>query len=411
MLDEKQNKILVILRNIPVFQGLSDPDLEKIVPLLELIAYPSNSLIINEGAEGDSMFIIKNGSARVTRTDEGHEHILISNLDSGSYFGELSLIDALPRSANVFSNEDTEMFRLNKSDFDTLLKDNIYIANNFYRNCLTETFSRFRHILANFTFAQHTLNEKSAILDDINDDLYHARTVQSYFIDTENLNRECCILEGLRHSYVYEPCIEVGGDFLNIMKLSDSKAGVIIADVEGHGITASLATGILKGALSIIIDELGVRPIELMSFLNKHFMEVVSKLYVTCYYAIIDLENKKVQMSKAGHHHPLFWKKSINGFIAIDCMGPGLGILADPQFSIVEYDIEEGDKILFYTDGIIEQVNENMDMYSHSRMKEKFRALANSGLENILDELFKDLKEFSSGTEFVDDITLLLLEL
>ncbi len=405
-----ESDIINILINIPIFQELKREDLEKIVPLLKPITYPSNTRIIKEGARGTSMYVIKKGTVKITRTGSDGEEIFIGNQYSGSYFGEFSLIDNLPRSAHVTSIEDTEIFQLSKQDFDKLLYENDMIAKNFYKNCLTETFSRFRDTVSNFTFSQHNLKEKSAELDEINKDLSLAKKLQGYFINTDYLEKEQISENYIKHSYIYHPCIAIGGDFLNVVNPDMDQISIIIADVQGHGIAAALATGALKSAFSIKIQELYEKPIELMKFLNKHFIDVISQLFATCYYASINTNKRKIVMAKAGHHHPLFWKKRLNDFIEIQCMGTGLGIIAEPKFGQVELDYEAGDKILFFTDGIIEQMNDKKEMYSKARLESKVGELIQRGEQEILNKLFQDLKEFAQGTQFDDDVTLLLFE-
>ncbi|TFH40143.1 MAG: cyclic nucleotide-binding domain-containing protein, partial [Chrysiogenales bacterium] len=175
-------EIIGILGNIPIFQGLEKTDYAEILPLLRLEKYPPGAQIIREGAQGDSMCIIIRGTVRVTKTDESEVEIPLEILYPGSYFGEFSLVDNMPRSANVIGIDETELFRLEKRDFDALLSKNITIANAFYKNCLEVTFSRFRTIISNFAFSQGDLRVTSSKLDAINRDLSLAKTIQNYFI-------------------------------------------------------------------------------------------------------------------------------------------------------------------------------------------------------------------------------------
>ena len=405
-----ESDVLNILANIPVLQDLSRKDLQKIVPLLKSHTFPPETHIIKEGSKGTSMYIIKRGTVKITRAGAEGEEVLIGYHYAGSYFGEFSLIDNLPRSANVISIDETDIFQLTKDEFDKLLSENEIIARTFYKNCLQETFSRFRDTVSNFTFSQLNLREKSAVLDEINKDLSLAKKLQGYFINTEYLENDHSAGKEIKHSYIYQPCIAIGGDFLNIVQPERNYISVIIADVQGHGITAALATGVLKSAFSIIIQELHKKPIEIMKFLNRHCYEVISQLFATCYYASINTADKKIVMSKAGHHHPLFWKRTLNDFVPIDCMGTGLGIIADPKYGKVELTYEPGDKILFYTDGIIEQMNDRKEMFSKKRLENRVREFILNGEKEILNKLFQDLKNFSRREQFDDDITLLLFE-
>jgi serine phosphatase RsbU (regulator of sigma subunit) len=410
MTSNKDRDIIDILRNIPIFQGLTENDYTEIIPLLRPEKYLPGDHIIREGTHGDSMCVIVRGSVKVTKTSETSEEILLETLYSGSYFGEFSLVDNMPRSANVIGVEDTELFRLEKKDFDSLLAKNSTISRAFYKNCLEVTFSRFRNIISNFAFSQDTLRQKSSILDELNRDLSQAGKIQSYFINRELLDHEHSFLPSVRHSYLYRPCQEIGGDFLNVTEFSPGLASIIIADIMGHGITAALGTGVLKSACSMAVDGMGKEPTRLMKFLNHHFLNVIPDLYATCYYALVDMKKKKIKLAKAGHPHPLFWKTKKQDFIDIHCQGTGLGLVKKARFGHVEYPLEKGDRILFFTDGIIEQENPHREMYTEARLRNVFRDLILRNDDAIVHRIYDDVKSFASRRAVEDDITLLLLE-
>lgn len=191
-----EKDITNILGNIPIFQGLSDGDYAEIIPLLKSETYAPGARIIKEGAHGDSMCVIVKGTVTVSKTDETGEDIPLETLYAESYFGEFSLVDNMPRSANVTSIEETELFRLEKKDFDELLMKNRRISASFYKNCLEVTFSRFRNIISNFAFSQHDLRKKSTILEELNRDLSNARNIQNYFINRDLLDHEHSFLPG-----------------------------------------------------------------------------------------------------------------------------------------------------------------------------------------------------------------------
>ncbi|NCC45336.1 MAG: serine/threonine-protein phosphatase, partial [Clostridia bacterium] len=129
-----------------------------------------------------------------------------------------------------------------------------------------------------------------------------------------------------------------------------------------------------------------------------------------CYYSIIDTESKKIIFAKAGHHHPFFWNSATDSFNNITSLGPGLGIIDDPLYSAVEMEYNAGDKLLFFTDGIIEQRNDDNKMYTTGRLSTSFKNAITDNESNILDRLFEDLHAFSGDMEYEDDITMLLYE-
>ena len=108
--------------------------------------------------------------------------------------------------------------------------------------------------------------------------------------------------------------------------------------------------------------------------------------------------------------HPLIWKGENDDLLKIDPPGPGLGIMAQLKFTEVRVNIEEGDKILFYTDGIIEQKGVSGEMYTHERLEKKFKSYCLDDRKHVVQDLFDDLEKFKGKCDFQDDVTLLLLE-
>lgn len=403
-------RLFHIIEKIPIFKGLQPQAINKIIPLLEEEVFPADTKIIREGALGDSLYIILSGSVRITKKAGKDEEIVINNLYGDAYFGELSLIDNLPRSANVITNEECSIVKLTKSAFNDLLENDTELATHFYKNFLTETFTRFRQMTSDFTFYKHDLEEKKITLDEITKDLTSARKLQDFFINTRNLESTLFQIPGLKQSYIYNPCQEVGGDFLNLVQFNSYQFGAVIADVMGHGITAALATGSFKSAFSIYVKQFGTRPGILMKALNDHFYEEISFLFASCLYAFIDLKWKKIRMARAGHYYPFFYKKKTDRLEDLEFRGTALGMINDAEFEEVEFKTEPGDKLLFFTDGIIEQKNIKDEMYSMERLKQTFLKGIQGGDYDILASINSDFFRFAGQTKIEDDTTLLLLE-
>jgi serine phosphatase RsbU (regulator of sigma subunit) len=399
-----------VLGKVPIFKGLSKSRLEKVLPLLEEEIFPAETYIIKEGTVGDSMYIITEGSVRVLKSVNFAEEMIINHLYSDTYFGELALIDNLPRSASIVTNEKTIILRLRKKLLDHLLINDPDIARIFYKNCLMDTFSRYRKITTDFTTSKHDLQEKSLTLEEISRDLTSAKKLQDFFINSKTLNHREYPIEGLKQSFIYNPCQEIGGDFLNLVEVGHNKYGIVIADVMGHGITAALATGAFKSAFSIMIKDAAENPTLLLASLNNHFFKYISSLFASCIYCFLDMKKKEITIARAGHYFPVFYKKKKNDLLDINMHGTALGIKKHAHFEQIIYPLETGDKILLFTDGIIEQKNNEGEMYSEERLRKKFLKLAQKDGDSILKWIEKDLDQFSNLDKKDDDITLLLME-
>lgn len=406
-----QMDILKTLHSIPLFSGLEMKSLGRLTPLFDKEFFAEGSKILREGEFGDSVYLIADGKVSVTKYSEIlDKEVFITHLNKGSYFGEVSLIDNQPRSASIISDEDTTVLRLRKSVFEKLLLEDKTFAINFYRNCLNETLVRMRETATNLTSSKTDLDQKSTRLNIIDEELSNARLIQDYFVGQDQLSSSCFEKHNIRQSHIYNPYLEVGGDFINLKSYSDDKIGFMIADVMGHGISAALATGVLRSGFSIFSKTYGEKPVELMSHLNEHIYEIFTSLFATGYYALIDMQKAEVSLCKGGHMHPLVWKAKQGNLLPIDLPGPGLGIIRKANFEELIIQLEKGDKMLFFTDGIIEQRNGEGEMFTQERLTSLFNKYCLSEEEKIVKQIYADFQDFCQGMELQDDVTLFLLE-
>jgi serine phosphatase RsbU (regulator of sigma subunit) len=399
-----------ILRKIPIFKGLDENILRSLEVLMEKEKHSKDSMIIEEGEPGESMFILLSGKVRVTKNASGGQQVLITVFEGGTYFGELALIDHRPRSANVIADTEVIVMRLRKHVFDQMLEKNREFAALFYKNCLEETIVRIRETANNLTVSQNVLSQKSNRLEEIDADLSNAKAIQDYFISKDKLSEERLLAKGIRQSFIYRPYLEVGGDFINVIEPNDHSYGIIIADVMGHGISAAMATGVLRGAFTIFSKDSALIPTRLMEKMNRHFYEIFRSMFATCYYAFIDIGIGEARMTKAGHMDPLIWKNDERDLLRLNSPGLGLGIMPDVNYKEIKVRVNSGDKILFFTDGMPEQKNEAGEMYTQERMEALFKKLCLQREKHIVNRLFDDLEAFRGNCAYQDDVTLMLLE-
>lgn len=112
----------VLLKTVPLFSGLADRDLSRISDLMVTKKYRKNNLIFFEDDLGQNLFIIKHGRVKISRIDEKGDEVIFAIMGEGEFFGELSIIDGLTRSATVTSIDDVELLVLRRGDFLDMLQ-------------------------------------------------------------------------------------------------------------------------------------------------------------------------------------------------------------------------------------------------------------------------------------------------
>ena len=138
-------KMVEMLKNVPIFDNLSDEELEAIKQCAVTRNFPKSSVIINEGDTSDSLYIIAKGRVTIYLSDENGKEVILNSQGEGDYFGELALVDDDKRSASVVTAEKSTFLVISKSDFKKVLAAHPELAFNLIRG-LTH---RVRHLTDN----------------------------------------------------------------------------------------------------------------------------------------------------------------------------------------------------------------------------------------------------------------------
>ena len=117
-----------MLRRVPLFSDLPDEYLEKLARVAVKKTYPKDNVIFFEQDEGDSLFIIARGSVKIAKISNEGKEVILAILGLGEFFGDMSLLDGLPRSATVIAVEETEVSSIRRKEFISLINDNPLIA-------------------------------------------------------------------------------------------------------------------------------------------------------------------------------------------------------------------------------------------------------------------------------------------
>ena len=111
------------LKAVPLFSELSDSELDLILRSSRVVSYPKENVVFNEGDSGDSFFVVLSGRVRVVLLGKNGQELILAILERSSFFGEMALLDAAPRSATVITLAKTEFIRVSREQFLTLLRE------------------------------------------------------------------------------------------------------------------------------------------------------------------------------------------------------------------------------------------------------------------------------------------------
>ncbi|MCP3871800.1 MAG: SpoIIE family protein phosphatase [Desulfobacteraceae bacterium] len=234
-------------------------------------------------------------------------------------------------------------------------------------------------------------------------DLQLARDVQQSF-----LPNELPIVKKHRFAALNQPALEIGGDFYNFFKLPANKLGIVLGDVSGKGISASLFMARLTSDFQYY-TLLYPEPEQLLTQINNVLCARAKRgMFVTLVYLLLDPEENRVRIANAGHMSPIYTDEDGLRLLGHDNKkGPPLGIIPDVEFTQETFELEENSNITLFTDGVIEAKNSVGDLYGDKRLLKVIESQPNDP-DLIIKEITRSVDRYATTEGRSDDLTLLV---
>jgi sigma-B regulation protein RsbU (phosphoserine phosphatase) len=244
----------------------------------------------------------------------------------------------------------------------------------------------------------------------LEEELRIARQIQMSLLPAETVT-----LPGLRIAALCLPAAEVGGDYYDLLPLSPTRLGVLVADVSGKGTSAALYMAELKG-LVLSLSRIHESPARLLGEANRILSaNMDSRSFVTMTYAVVDAVRGSMRYARAGHN-PLIHFDAAAGRTRL-LTPPGLGLGLDKQGDQFEQILEEaevpmgkGDVFLFFTDGLSEAMNTKAELFGEDRLRGLLEQSESWGTEEIKEHILAGIRAFVGEAAQHDDMTLVLLK-
>ena len=204
-----------------------------------------------------------------------------------------------------------------------------------------------------------------------------------------------------------DPARQVGGDFYDFFFTGTDRLALVIADVSGKGIPASLFMMRSRAAIRNVAQK-GYSPGRILQEANDELRAGNDgRMFVTVWIGIIDLVSGVMKCANAGHEYPMLYRKGQEYELYKDKHTPVLGLIKDYKLNEYEIKLEAGDSIYVYTDGVPEEQDENDQMYGLDRLKTILNGHRDDTLRGLLSAVYEDIKHFDNNDDQFDDITML----
>jgi len=214
--------------------------------------------------------------------------------------------------------------------------------------------------------------------------------------------------QNLRIAVCYRPMAAVAGDFYEFVGADGKRIGLLVADVTGHGVPAALIASMIKVATQLV-ESCAQDPREVLRGLNHILFKQIHEQYVSAAYLWIDTERGKAWYSAAGHPPLLRWREG--KLERIESNGLLFGVIPDPEYPVRELTIRTGERLLLYTDGLIEAQHGSGEFFGDQKMEEVIRKNQARPPAELLEQMLSEIRAWQPASQpQQDDITLVVID-
>jgi hypothetical protein len=217
------------------------------------------------------------------------------------------------------------------------------------------------------------------------------------------------VLEGASVSSHYRAASEIGGDYFDFLNLPDGEIGVAFGDVSGHGLTSGIVMAMAKSALLVQVGY-DHSPIAVLNVLNDTVMKTAPKrMLMTFFFGVLDPQGQKLRFSSAGHHDPYVYRADNGRIESLSAWGFPLGVRRREPFREYTVHFQPGDRLILYSDGLIEALDDDGEPYGFDRFERVLREAGTKSADDIKKALLQAVKKFTRNRPPEDDQTLVVI--
>lgn len=216
---------------------------------------------------------------------------------------------------------------------------------------------------------------------------------------------------GLEIAQYFEPAKEIGGDYYDYTILDDNVFSITIADVSGKGVPAAFLMALGRSVLKTLTLTGDFAPNENLNELNKIiYSDITEDMFITMMHSKYNKENKTLYYSNAGHNPIVVYRASTDSIELHTVKGVAIGFLEEYKYRQGEIQLNKGDIVIFYTDGITEAENSNKEMFGLERLKEVIYNNKNKSPKELRKVILDSINRFRKDYEQTDDLTFVILK-
>jgi serine phosphatase RsbU (regulator of sigma subunit) len=359
---------------------------------LQVRNYAPGEVVFREGDQDDTMYIIQFGLVAVVKGDLD-DPVVLAHRGAGDVFGEMALLDNQPRSASVIALDDVQLLCVRRADFEELLKSDPAPA----MRILTMISTRLR-MADDIRAAISRLEQKLAR------ELEIAGQLQARLLPTEIPQ-----LPGWEITATLIPARQTSGDYYDFIPLETGRLGIVVADVADKGAASALVMAVSRTLIHSFALYHPDAPDRVFEIANERLLsDTTSDLFVTAFYGVLDPASGQLVYVNAGHNPGYLFKT--NGTLEkLAKTGVPLGMFKGVAWESRTIQIDAGDRLVLYTDGVTEACNPEQAEFQSGRLVEVVEKHARHRAADIQMALLAAVQDFVRDEPACDDITLMVV--
>ena len=212
-------------------------------------------------------------------------------------------------------------------------------------------------------------------------------------MQAEMLPKKYPDISGVRIGAMSMPATEIGGDFYDFLDLGNGRFGLVVGDVSGHGVSAAMIMTVAISTIRYVADEKQSTN-EVLARVNSRLKkDIRANMFVALFYGIFDSSTRRLYYTNAGLTMPYVLRNGDTWFLprAPNTVRFPLGLVDSPNYEQLSIDLQSGDTLVLYTDGVVEAMDSNSQIYGFDRLAKSIKQNANRHPEEMIESLISEV--------------------
>jgi sigma-B regulation protein RsbU (phosphoserine phosphatase) len=400
-----------VLQNL--FKRLAPADIDRLRQVAAAHHYPAGTVLCHQDAHEKIFYVLLQGTVMITHHLSDTEEHLIGYRGPGEFFGEMALIDNSPRSATVTAATEVDVLEIDEATFTPLLNHSPELALMLLHNSLTALRNNMQQQISELQEKNRELRQAYAELQAAQAELVRRERMQrdlelAAHVQQGLLPKEFPQVAGLSFAARALPAREIGGDFYDAFPLGEAHIGLLIADVSDKSIHAAMFMAIARTLFHTEVRRT-LSPREVVLAVHHLLLDVSSEddMFVTAFYGVLHLDTRRLTYARAGHDLPLLLHPD-GSLEQLSGAGRFIGMLDDLEVEERSIDLGRGDRLILYSDGLIDARNAADERFGFDRLAGIVKAHPAAEAEGVAAAIIDDVLSFQGSMPQFDDITLLV---